>query len=496
MKGCLLLQRRFAYIGHYIALELKQKYGIENFCGYVYLRTSLNFLKLQTDIRYSTLLLDEDIHERYKTEKLDPVYLTYLEKEFGIPFLWPYLAIDRVLMSNQLIREYPYNKPPFTHEEMLRILQVHAKVIIKMLEEEKPDFVFGSVVGGIGSMLLWNIAKKFGVKTIIVLPTCIRNSYILSEDPCTFTSIDAKYKNIEATNSPSRIVAKEFLEEFRKSPQPYFEKFTPRHQPVSRSKQFKFLNPLKGYKSFATFFREIIKHLSSKEKYDYSYIGPWNYLRDTLKRKARNLIGTNDLYEPFDPQEDFAFFPLHYEPETSLLLQAPYYTNQAHLIGQIARSLPVQYKLVVKEHPQMVEYRPRSFYKELKKSPNVKIVSPKINSFAIIPFAKLITTIAGTVGWEGILLNKPVITFGHQFYNTLSSVKHCLDIENLPNLVNEAINTPRPNDDELINYLTAIFEDSETFELHRLWTEETDVNKKIEGVRPIAELLAKYLKII
>ena len=43
-----------------------------------------------------------------------------LEKEYGIPNLWPYLYIDRVLMNGQLVREYPYNKTTLSHEDMMR----------------------------------------------------------------------------------------------------------------------------------------------------------------------------------------------------------------------------------------------------------------------------------------------------------------------------------------------------------------------------------------
>lgn len=495
MKGCLLLQRRFAYIGHYVAKNLKDQYGIDEFCGYVYLRSSYDFLKKQTDIRYSTLLLDEEIHERYKAEKLDPAYIDYLEKEFGLPSLWPYLVVDRVIMSNQLVREYPYDKPPYTHEEMLRILQVHAKAIIKMFEEEKPDFLFCSVVGGVGNMLAWYIAKKFGIKCVHILPTCIRNRYIMSEDPCRFTSVDGRFRTFDASSSPARDSALGFLESFRKEPIPYFEKTTPTHQPVDRSKQLKFLNPAKGLNSLVVFTRGLLRHLSSNERRDYSYVGPWNYLRDLFRRKARNLIGTDDLYDKFDPSEDFAFFPLHYEPEVALLFQAPNYTDQINLIRQIARSLPVRYKLVVKEHPAMVEFRPRSFYKALKNIPNVKLVSPGISSYAITPHAKLILTITGTVGWEGVLLKKPVISFGHQFFNSLSLVKHCHEIESLPQLIKEEIEAHRHDEKELQDFLTAVFEDSAVFELHRLWLEEDDESKKLAGVRPMADLLAKYLKL-
>jgi hypothetical protein len=35
MKVCFYLQRRFAFLGHEMAVLLKEKYGVKDFCGYV-----------------------------------------------------------------------------------------------------------------------------------------------------------------------------------------------------------------------------------------------------------------------------------------------------------------------------------------------------------------------------------------------------------------------------------------------------------------------------
>jgi hypothetical protein len=401
-------------------------------------------------------------------------------------------------MSNQLIREYPYDKPKYTHEEMLRMLQVRARAIINLIDKEKPDVLFCIPPGAMGSMLLYHIAKKQGVKTLNIAPTNLRNRFILSEDYTTFTSVDARFRTQIAELKCSRAwqQALDFLDEFRKKPIPYFEKTTPEHQPVTRVKQLKFLNPVNALRSLGVFIQSVLRHYQTNERHDYTYIGPWNYLKDLLKRKSRNLIGLEDLYDTFNPKEDFAFFPLHYEPELSLLLLAPYYTDQISLIRQIARSLPVHIKLVVKEHPVMAEYRPRSFYKALKKIPNVKIISPTISSFEVIPNAKLIFTITGTVGWEAVLLKKPVISFGHQSFNALTSVvTFCKEIERLPFIILEKIHDFDYNEEEVVAYIAALLEESATLNLNSLWTEETDQQKRKDGVKPLADLLAQTIKI-
>lgn len=143
----------------------------------------------------------------------------------------------------------------------------------------------------------------------------------------------------------------------------------------------------------------------------------------------------------------------------------------------------------------MVMYRPRSFYKELKKNPNVKLINPAIKSFDIISRAKLITSITGSCGWEATLLKKPVITFGLAFYNQLSFIKKCRAFEDLPQMVKEQIEHFNYNEPELINYLTKIFETSATVDLTGIWDEVYSTNKQRNSLIPLANLIAKKLNL-
>src|SRR3989344_3581529 len=181
IKGCFFLQRKFAPIGNVIAGHLRQ-YGVTEFCAYATPRTAYNWLATPKIVPYTKILLDEDIYKKHQQEKLDWDYLNWLEKEYGIPNLWPYLYIDRVIMHGQLIREYPHDQPLISYEEMLKTLQVTAKEIIKFLKEEKPDFLFISVIGSLASLLLYQISKKMGVQTIVLGYTRIKNGIILTED--------------------------------------------------------------------------------------------------------------------------------------------------------------------------------------------------------------------------------------------------------------------------------------------------------------------------
>src|SRR3989344_2976768 len=189
-KICFYLQRNYAYTGHLLALWLQEKYGLKNFCAYVGLRRIYTFLSTQKEINYGDMVLDEEVYARYHNEALDLPYLKKLEKEFGIPNLWPYLTVDRTIMFNQAAREYPYNTPVLSHEEMLRILQVTAKAVISFLDKERPDAIVFSTVGNVPGYLLYEIAKKRSIKVLYILTPSLGDRYVISEAYDRFTGVE------------------------------------------------------------------------------------------------------------------------------------------------------------------------------------------------------------------------------------------------------------------------------------------------------------------
>ena len=495
MKACLHLQRRFAYVGHEIATLLKERHGVTEFCGYVFTRASYTFLKEQKDLTYTSLLLDEDIHAQYKDEKIDYDFLSQLEKDYGIPNLWPYIDIDRIVRYGQLVREYPHKTPPYTHEEMLRILQVKAKAVLKFLDDEKPDFIFFSAIGATASLLLYHIAKKKGIRTLYLLSTRVQSQYLISEHYSLFTGFERI-----APSETHFEQAHAFLSSFRERPAPYARVDAPEKRVLRRSQHFTFLRPHNLVRSVYYTLRAWFGHFGDPARTDYSTIQPWHSALDRARRKLRVLIGYDDLYDEPIANEKYVYYPLHMEPEIVTMLLAPTYKDQLWIIGQIARSLPVGYKLYVKEHAAMSGFRPRSFYQELKKIPNVRLLRPNTNTkhgFDLIRNARLVTTLTGTVGWEATLFQKPVITFGDVFYNALSNVRRCVDVHDLPQLVREQLESFVHDEKELETFVAKIYAASVPLELSDIWQQEhgAHVKERRNELVPITDLLYKKARV-
>lgn len=497
MKACLYLQRNFAKVGHAIAIQLQREYGVTRFCALVNTRASFEFIQKQKDITYEALILDEDIRLNYQKEKIDLDFLRQLEKDYGIPFLWPYLTVDRILMHGQLLREYPYDQPKYTHQELMQMLQKAAKAVLKFLDEQKPDFLFFSVAGDLTSRLLYMFAKKRGIQIIFGELSRFPDSYMITDDFERFHWAEERFKKMQAgeiTVKEERIKeAKKLIADFRANPRPYnFEDFL-KNRALNRFRQFKFLLPHHWLAFWRSAWRMFYNYYFTVYRHDYTTINPWHYLWDRLKRKTRVLIGYNDLYDKMDPTEDYVYFPLNAEPEVFLLLYAPFANDQLAVVKDLAKSLPLHYKLYVKDHTVMYGFRQRKFYRELKKMPNVKLINPNISSFDIIAHAKLVATITGTGGWEAIMFGKPAITFGYTFYNNLSTVRYCDNRHQLPYLIKEQLENFRGNEEELTLFIAALLEDTVKVNMIQLWYHENNMETILKDIRPLVELIAQRL---
>ncbi|MDO8667874.1 MAG: hypothetical protein Q7K35_02115 [bacterium] len=484
---------------------MNKKYGVEEFCGYTSLLSSYQFLKSQKDINYTGLILDEEIFDRYKDEKLDIEYIKNFEKDYGLPNLWTYICSDRVVRYGQLVREYPHDTSSYSHEEMLRIFQVISKSVVEFLDKEKPDCIFISVVGSIASLLLYQVAKKRDIKILIPDTAHIGNKYFLSECYDSSTYLNESFKlfkqgQISAADAHYRKQAMDFLKQFQEKPQYYFSNsgaYSAFNTAVSLSSHFRFFSPAGLYRSLRWMWRQNKEFIQGGFRNYYTTIKPWNEWWDKLNRKMRILIRYRNLYDQFNLEEDFVYFPLQSEPEAHPMLNAPIFLDQVWTAKQLARSLPVHYKLYVKDHPAMFGFRRRSYYQELKKIPNVRLIDPAMDSLKLISHSKLVATIIGTAGFEAALLKKPVISFGKISYNLLSSVKRCDNIEDLPILIKNQIENFRYNEKDTLDFLAALFKESVDVDLNKLWNLEGGriENRKTDELAPLADLIAEKLNL-
>jgi hypothetical protein len=147
--------------------------------------------------------------------------------------------------------------------------------------------------------------------------------------------------------------------------------------------------------------------------------------------------------------ERFYLYPLHYHPEASTSVCARHYINEAEVIRNIAFNMPMGTYLYVKEHRSAVGLPPLSFYRDLAKLPNVRLLDPDLNARSLIAQSKGVITLTSTVGYEAIILGKPVYTPVEPFYAFHPLVRHVPRWEQLHALLLEESDMDLPKHDAL-----------------------------------------------
>jgi hypothetical protein len=140
-----------------------------------------------------------------------------------------------------------------------------------------------------------------------------------------------------------------------------------------------------------------------------------------------NLYYMNRYYnfwftKTINSTDKYFIYPLHYEPEASTLVRAFHFSDQLALIKLIAKLLPIDSILVVKEHSGNKGYRKTEFYRELFYMPNIVLRPPEYDVSKLINNSMCVITLTGRMGWEAIVNNKPVITLGRSFWSSIDSV--------------------------------------------------------------------------
>jgi hypothetical protein len=158
--------------------------------------------------------------------------------------------------------------------------------------------------------------------------------------------------------------------------------------------------------------------------------------------------------------EKIAFFGLHVQPEASIDVMAPYFSDQLKLIKDVRRALPLDVCLLIKEHPNFLGKKNINFFKELKRIPNVRVVDPWTSTFDIYRHSNLVITVSGTTAYEAGILGIPAIAFSPMFFTGFSSVNYCPEITQLKSFAKTQMKHAKTNFLADIAFMNSLIEKS------------------------------------
>ena len=146
--------------------------------------------------------------------------------------------------------------------------------------------------------------------------------------------------------------------------------------------------------------------------------------------------------------ENFVFLPLQHEPEAMLGMCNPVFDNQFETVKILARNLPSNYSLVVKNHPFKYFFRSKKYLNKFKNCPNIKVIDHKVPNELVYKKMKCLISFSGTSIFETAILKKPAIQIGN-----LKSMKYLPNIFYLEKLqeIDKIINKIESNFEKYIN---------------------------------------------
>lgn len=352
----------------------------------------------------------------------DLEYLSRFEKKFDIN-LWELVYSDRLF--------YPkYNKYfEFTKTQILSLLEQECKLFEKIIGEIKPDFLLINMIIYHHAFLLYKMCKKLEIPIFTIEPTHFDSKWEVREEVDQLIDMSI-FHNLPLEKQKTQKQLLSFLKEYK--PEIHGEKNKTKYKNSKINK-------------ISAAFKFFMNEKENTEKH-YAYFGQSKSkvltkgtatLHNIKKKKNESFLEESSISK-IPSNNKFIYYPLTLEPERMMIMGAPYYTNQISVIENIAKSIPIDHLLYVKEHPAMIAlgWRDSSFYKQIIDFTNVKLIHPSVSHDELIQNSSLVITLRGTAGLEAAFYGKPSICFSqYSGYSELSSVNVISNIEELPKIL-------------------------------------------------------------
>ena len=217
----------------------------------------------------------------------------------------------------------------------------------------------------------------------------------------------------------------------------------------NKNKVFKKINIDLPYQSHMTFRKIDLEAFKFISTIKFSFINILRRFYGKLRgyRKGKNIYAYDEFKYIWRKRKDFnnirnisnvnnsslknikyIYFPLIAEPEVALHGIAQDFFFQLSAINMLARDLPSNYRIIVKEHLLAMGRRPRDFYRQILELKNVMMADPLDLGLPYIKNAQAVACITGTAAWEASVMGIPVVSFSK--YNAYSFLDHVFTVNN------------------------------------------------------------------
>lgn len=391
--------------------------------------------------KFNYIFNHDDVMENPKSYLSREVTLAEICDALGVDSVWPLVNSLRNHVRSYGQKYYYGFKQNCSDEDIVIYVKALFLFCKNILETAKPDIIIAPNFVALPHIMLNLLAKKQGIPMQGVTDCKVRGYYIFSysylDDDCEF--ID-RYKVLENGFDSSNNIEKArfYLDENRKkmSQPAYMAKNT-----IVASNKQTFISFLKMGKAVA---RCLLK--GNVNVIDTLGITIDNkpakiLVRDFVQREVNIRKSISRDYYKLSDLENIVYFPLQFQPEASIDVAAPVFSNQLDAIRQVAMALPDDFTLVVKDHPAALGFRSHKLLDKIYHIPNVKLIRWDTPSDEVLKKSKLVVSPNSTTLMEAAIYRIPAIQLGDLGTTmALPNTHHYTDMGQLSSKIKSLLN--------------------------------------------------------
>lgn len=339
------------------------------------------------------------------------------------------------LLADRFLKEKSF-------DERIAFLKKEIAFWREIFNKYLPIAVLNEIVAIEIAEVMYIEAKRKGIRYLAWMSNPINEYFYWVDNP---TSLSFNPQRLLITPSENSIkIANEYIDRIiNKNEKPYY--ILPY---LNRSKIYNLKSSIKGL--IKILYSNFINGASLYENYTES---SFSFFKRSYKSFFLKYNDIEDINE-----KEIILYPLHYEPEASIDYLSEFFSNQVALIENLSKCLKLSQLLVVKEHPtQPGMLLTKRFQDLLKKNPKLLFLPSTISSYEIIKKSKLIVTLTSHLGWEALILGKPVFVLGKMFYDQYPYINRFSSFEKLRHDIHHD-NYIYPQKEATIYYVAKILE--------------------------------------
>ena len=412
---------------------LQNEIDCDFFAIYDFTEKPKKFFRKQKLVDFKKIwFYDESIKKNHQSP--DTKYLSEFEEKYGIK-LWKLAANERIFIFNEFYQ--------FSTNEILSIIEQECKFYENILNEINPDYVLMVRPYFHYDTIFYQLCVAKGIQVLDLDTSRFPNRSVISSKNPSY-NLEKYENNGERKKSELEIKYEEFTDPNKIRSFEDLQKYRKNNLGFGKGTDYE-----NTYKDFISTGLEYFFTSNKIINRNYKYFGRSkfkvliNYVNDIFRQRRRERFIEKKFLKEFNKKDKFVLFLLAVDFESSTLLDTAFYINQIEVAKNIVKSLPIEYKLLVKEHPAagLRSWRKIDVYKELISTPNIIPIHHSANTEELIKKSSLVISLSGSTSLDAVFFEKPSIVFVDTDYSMIPEVRKIDKIENLSNTIHDALKT-------------------------------------------------------